>query len=887
MFCQRQWLFLFCVAFALTAGAEDTWWSLKPLRKPDVPTTVSGKDKSWPRTPVDQFVLAKLQEKGFHPSAPADKRTLLRRVYFDLIGLPPTPEEMDAFLKDKSPRAYEKVVDQLLASPRYGERWARHWLDVVHYSDTQGNDQDRPRPNAWPYRDYLIRSFNEDKPYARFVEEQLAGDVLFPDDPQGIVALGFIAAGPWDESSQVFIVEDTVDKKIARNLDRDDMVMTTMSTFVSSTVHCARCHNHKFDPIPQADYYNLQAVLAGVDRADRPYDLDAKTHQMRQTLLKKKRALEEAPKTAKPQPAELAAVEKALRQTLADDASIWIVLNPDSFTSSEGSTLTKQSDFSILSSGKKPDKDTYTITARTDLKNITAVRVEVLTDPSLPHQGPGRQDNGNFALSEFQLMVADKTVLLQNSTADFNQQDWAVEKSIDKNPSTAWSIYPEVGQPHFAVFELKEPLENNGSAPLAFTLDQVHGGSHLIGRVRLSVTTSPLPLRADRYPYAIIKILATEEKKRSDQDRSMLVSFQELNPIEQKLAALPPPRLVFAAASDFTPRGNFTPAKTPRPIYVLKRGDVTKPLGLASPGALSCVSNLAPSFGLSDTNNEASRRAALARWITDQKNPLTWRSIVNRIWSYHFGRGIVDTPSDFGHMGGLPTHPELLDWLATAFQESGGSIKQLQKLIVTSAVYLQSSDDNPVFSKTDSGNQYLWRMNRARLDAESIRDAILQITGKLDLTMGGPAVMQFNLEDPNPSNTPIVDYNKFDVEDPKNFRRSIYRFLFRTLPDPFMDCLDCADGSQLTATRNVSLTALQAMAMMNDRFVVSQSGHLAERLVKENKSLARQIEAVWQLALGRPPSSGELHDFKAYAAKYGLANACRVLLNSNEFIFVN
>src|SRR5436190_17714551 len=288
-----------------SASSEVPWWSLRPLTKPPVPSTPDGKLKSWARTPIDHFILAKLSEKQLHPSPPADKRTLLRRVYFELTGLPPTPEEMAQYLGDKSKDAYEKVVDRLLASPRYGERWARHWLDIVHYADTQGNDQDRPRPNAWPYRDYLIRAFNDDKPYARFVQEQLAGDVLFPEDPQGAVATGFIAAGPWDESSQKFIVEDTVDKKIARNLDRDDMVMTTMATFVSATAHCARCHNHKFDPISQTEYYGLQAIFAGVDRAERPYDIDSKTHGLRQSLLKKRRALETLPNKQSLQKTEL------------------------------------------------------------------------------------------------------------------------------------------------------------------------------------------------------------------------------------------------------------------------------------------------------------------------------------------------------------------------------------------------------------------------------------------------------------------------------------------------------------------------------------------------------------------------------------------------------
>src|SRR5438105_11778660 len=268
--------------------SDESWWSLTPLKKPAVPRNAEGPYTTWPRTPIDQFILAKLLEKGLHPSAPADKRTLLRRVYFDLTGLPPTPETMVSFLKDKSPDAYPQVVDRLLASPRYGERWARHWLDVVHYADTQGNDQDRPRPNAWPYRDYLIRSFNGDKPYARFVREQLAGDVLYPGDPDGVIALGFLATGPWDESSLRDIREDTLDREIARYLDRDDMVTTAVSTFVSTTVHCARCHDLKFDPIPQKDYYALQAVFSGVDKAERPYDPDPQTTARRQYLLQEK-----------------------------------------------------------------------------------------------------------------------------------------------------------------------------------------------------------------------------------------------------------------------------------------------------------------------------------------------------------------------------------------------------------------------------------------------------------------------------------------------------------------------------------------------------------------------------------------------------------------------
>jgi hypothetical protein len=483
--------------------------------------------------------------------------------------------------------------------------------------------------------------------------------------------------------------------------------------------------------------------------------------------------------------------------------------------------------------------------------------------------------------------TAAKPVLLQNPTADFNQQDWAVEKSIDKNPSTAWGIYPEVGRPHQAVFETKEAIANPGGTTLTFILEQVHGRSHLIGRFRISATIAPLPVRAEPVPHSIVRILAKPQNERTQQEQADLLALYHRYQIDQQLASLPAPNIVYAAANDFTPQANFSPAKAPRPIFVLKRGDVTKPGEAVSPGTLSCVPNLSAEFRLSNADDEGRRRAALAEWITDPKNVLTWRSIVNRIWHYHFGRGIVDTPNDFGHMGSQPTHPELLDWLAISFLESGGSIKQLHRLILNSAVYRQSSQENPQFAKIDSSNVYLWRMNRSRLDAEEIRDAVLQITGKLDLTMGGPSVMQFHFEDPNPGVTPKVDYAQYDVDSPGSYRRSIYRYLFRTLPDPFMDCLDCADSSQLTATRNISLTALQAMAMMNDRFIVRQSEHLADRLAKGNKSPRKQIEAAYQLALCRAPASSELKMLEAYASKHGLANACRIVLNSNEFMFVN
>jgi hypothetical protein len=887
-------------------------WAYRPLKKRELPQPAGWKPApqiaEWPRTPIDRFILGKLAEHGLDPAPPADKRTLLRRVYFDLTGLPPTPADLDAFVADTSADAYEKVVDRLLASPRYGERWARHWMDVVHYAETHGHDQDRPRDHAWPYRDYLIRALNDDKPYARFVQEQVAGDVLFPDDPAATVATGFLATGPWDESSLRDIREDSIDREIGRYLDRDDIVTTVMSTFVSTTAHCARCHDHKFDPIAQEEYYALQAVFAGVDKANRPYDADPQVAARRRELTERKAQL------AKLDPAQEAALLDAGLQTelaawektTAQAARLWQVLEPAECKSAEGATLTRLADGSVLSGGKRPEKDTYTIVAHTGVQGITGIRLEVLTDDNLPHKGPGRQDNGNLHLNEFVVTAASRgeaasrgrqpsearPIAVRSAKADFDQVGWTVNHAIDSNPATAWGIYPQVGKPHRAVFTLKEPIRDTGGTTLTFKLQQTHGGGHLIGRLRLSVTAAPQPGEADTLPSALAAILNVAPAARTARQRADLAAYYLNEKLDRELAALPAPRLVYCGTNTFAPDGSFAPAKAPRPIHVLKRGDVKKPGTLAQPGTLSCLSGLDSRFALASADDEGSRRAAMARWLADPRNGLTWRSIANRVWQYHFGRGLVDTPNDFGRMGSLPTHPELLDWLAVTLQDSGGSLKQLHRLIVTSAAYRQSSRHRADFAEIDADNRYLWRMNRQRLDAESIHDAVLQISGKLDSKMGGPSVKQF-IQTPGVHVTPNLDYLKFNVDDPANYRRSVYRFVFRTLPDPFMESLDCPDGSQLTPVRSASVTALHALSMLNDKFIVRQAEHIAECGMRNAEcgvavgGLEKQVTAIYRLILLRTPTPKELHAVSAFAAKHGLANACRVLLNSNEFVFVD
>jgi hypothetical protein len=588
---------------------------LKPIVKTAPLTAAPAGFENWARTPIDRFILSRLKEKGLTPSSEADKRTWLRRVSYDLTGLPPTPAELEHFLADHSVGTYERVVDRLLASPHYGERWARHWMDVVHYAETHGHDQDRPRPNAWPYRDYLIHSFNTDKPYARFVQEQLAGDVLFPDEPGIIPALGFVATGPWDESSLRDIREDTIDREIARYLDRDDIVTTVMSTFVSTTVHCARCHQHKFDPIPQKEYYALQAVFAGIDKANRPYDPDPQTAAARRGLQQEKARLLALRNSADPSlltaavQAEIAAWERKM----ARNRIAWTPLDPASYTSAGGATLTRLKDLSVLSGGKRPEVDTYTIVAHTPMQGITGIRLEVLTDDSLPHKGPGRQDNGNLHLNEFKVRAAPQKaphkaqpVVLNNPRADFNQDGWNIAMALDGNRQTAWGIYPKVGHPHRAIFEIKEPIRYPSGTTLTFVLEQTHGGGHLIGRVRLSVTNASLPLPASNevLPGAIAAILSTPAEKRTPQQKGELARYVLGQRLERQLWALPPPQLVYAGANDFQPDGSFKPAGKPRPVHMLKRGDINSPGPKAAPGTLSCVPGLESRFRLAKPNDE-------------------------------------------------------------------------------------------------------------------------------------------------------------------------------------------------------------------------------------------------------------------------------------------
>ncbi len=850
------------------------WWSLKPLERPEVPAVVS-------LNPIDAFILQGLREKELEPSPEADRRTLIRRLTVDLHGIPPTWQEVQRFESDTSPMAYQELLDRLLASPRYGERWARHWMDTVHFADSHGYEHDVFRPNAWRYRDYVIESLNSDKPWDKFIREQLAADYFYPESPQLTPALGFLGAGTYDHSAA------STAPMAYEYLDRDDLVTQTMASLVSTTANCARCHAHKFDPITQEDYFSLQAVFAGIGKGDITYDenpaigaarsrwkqLSSVTEQQKDILLS----------------SENSQLVKDWEQS-HQDVPVWQSVRAEAFFSSDGADLQRLPDGSILSGGTKPEMDTVTVFADCGLQKLTAVRLDLIPDETLPAKGPGRAENGNLHLSEFELQIftsdasQPKRIPIRRATADFNQADWTIQHAIDGNMSTAWGIHPAIGVSHFAVFEPETPQAISPDSKLAVVLKQRHGRGHLIGRFILSTTDAP-PETTIALPIEVQSVLAVEVSKRSIDQQCVLSTFVLRQLSANELARLPAPTKVYAAAPIAENERGVIRIAEPREIRLLKRGDLDQPADVATPGALTAIKVLPARFELADPKNEAARRAALAEWIVDQQNPLTWRSIANRVWQYHFGKGLCDTPNDFGRMGSLPSHPALLDWLACELRDSGGSMKHIHRLICSSSTYRQSSVYREDTTRIDPENRLLARMTRQRLDADSFRDAVLQVSGQLDCTMHGPGVAHFSTS-PGAQLTPMVDYSHYDFDSNGATRRSIYRVVWRGIPDPFMEALDFPDLGLIVPTRGFSASPLQSLALLNNRFVLHQTQHAARRSELGNNALSDRANDIFRSTLLREPTSTESEQFIALASEHGIEAVCRLLLNSNEFIFV-
>jgi len=863
--------------------ATGDWWSMMPVSRPAVPQVSASHGRIY--NSVDSFVLSALEKNGLAQSPEADRATLIRRLSFDLSGLPPKPGEIEAFLSDEDPRAYERLVDRLLAMPQYGERWGRHWLDVVHYGETHGYDKDQPRPNAWPYRDYVIRAFNQDKPYGQFLQEQIAGDRLFPGTRDGFEALGFIAAGPWDLIGHAEVPESKLDGKVARHLDRDDMVATTIQTFNSLTVQCAQCHNHKFDPISQEEYYSLQAVFAAVDRADQTYDLDptvAETRKSIQVLLDslavRRKALDVAVASRAGQALRdldqtIASISKATASEAMGyhsqiepraDVVKWVQVDLGVERTVQRIVLNPCKDnFNGIGDGFG-----FPVRYKVELSNdpnfqLPRVWLADRTDHDVanPKVQPQSLEVGGRA-GRYIRVTATRLALRQNDYI-FALAELAAVGADGKNLAAG------------AVVSALDSIEAPVRWRKSNLTDGWYPGFGAPGGLELA------PLVAQRTELLARSMTEDDRRVQGELERETATATASL-------AKLPAPRKAYIGAvhkggGAFTGTGAM--GGKPRPIRVLARGSIQSQGMEVGPGTLSCVSGMPSRFDLPAEHPESDRRAALARWLASRENPLTWRSIVNRVWQYHFGKGIVETPNDFGRMGATPTHPELLDWLAVEFRDGGQSFKTLHKLLVMSATYRQRSASIERYAKVDSDNRFLWRMNRRKLEAEAVRDSVLSVAGALDGNMEGPSFRDFVVE--KPEHSPHYEYKLHDPSDPKSHRRSVYRFIVRSQQQPFMTTLDCADPSMQVGKRNESVSPLQALALLNNGLMIEMSQRFGDRLKAQGEDLSRAVSLGYYEAIGRPPEPEMASALTAYAKQHGLANYCRVLFNLNEFSFVD
>ncbi|MFM7166097.1 MAG: DUF1553 domain-containing protein [Planctomycetaceae bacterium] len=864
------------------------WWSFQPLNKPPVPAFSDTTATAWIRNPVDAFILQSLRQAGLQPSPAASRRTLIRRLSFDLLGLPPQPAEIEAFVNDPDPQAWEKLVDRYLASPQYGEHWARHWLDVVRYADTCGYDKDKLRPNAWPYRDYVISSLNADKPWDRFVQEQIAGDVLFPGTADGILGLGFIAAGPWDFIGHVEVPEAKIDGKVARNIDRDDMVTGTLNAFCSLTVQCARCHNHKFDPFTQQHYYGLQAVFAAVDRAERPWGTDPQTEQQRAQLqTDRKQAQQDRDQLQ-------AEIRKLGGQQLTDLEQQVAQLKP------KAQVAPKQPEFGYHSA--ITDTDTAAKWVQVDLGTATSLQQIVLhpCHDEFAGIGSGFGFPVRFRIEVSQQPPQDAAVVwntvLDQTASDFPNPGLLPVTAVTDQPVrlirvTATRLAKRSSDYIFALAEL-EALRTDGSnaatGAVVSALDSIEapvrwGKNNLVDGHWPNAADPAAELQLAHASKELTRLMSSLLTAERQQKLDELTTA--INSADSQLAALPAGRMVYAAATHFNTQGNFIATQgKPREIRLLHRGNETQPRELVVPGTVPLSAHDEFRFQLPEGHTEGDRRAALARWITRPEHPLTWRSIVNRVWQYHFGRGLVDSPNDFGRMGQTPTHPELLDWLAGQFLQERQSLKSLHRMLLLSNAWQQSAEQRDDALTVDAENHLLWRMNRRRLTAEELRDAVLMVSGALDTKMGGPGFYLFALE--KTDHSPHYEYHKFDPADPQSHRRSVYRFIVRSQPDPFMTTLDCADSSQSTPRRHETLTPLQALSLLNNKFNLVMSQRFADRIRQESATDEQRVLLAFQLVTGRHAEPAETAEMLQYAAAHGWPALCRLLLNLNEFVFV-
>jgi hypothetical protein len=789
--------------------AGPDWWALLPIRRPDLPAF-----SAWARNPIDSFIEDGHRKNHLQSAPEPERRILIRRVTFDLIGLPPTPDEVAAFIQDSAPDAYERLVDRLLASPHYGERWGRHWLDVVRFGESHGYETNQLRFNAWPYRDYVIRAINSDLPYPQFILEQLAGDALPDVDWLTQSATGFLVGGVHDVVGN----QTEEGKRQQRMDDLDDMITATGTAFLGLTTNCCRCHDHKFDPILQKDYYALQAVFDGVEHTER--EIPAPDAERRKRELAKVQA-------------ELAQIERQIEDQ-----------EPLARTIGEGPL-------------RRP------VNARRNVERFAAVEARLIRFTVLA------TNNLEPCIDELEIFTDEPTprsVALASSGAKATASSVYPNSTIHQlehindgkyGNGRSW-ISNEMGK-GWVQIELPEVKRINR---IIWQRDREEKfKDRLATQYRIEVATEPEKWQVvassnDRVPFGMEPASAPNELQKRQKE------------LRDRLPSLAPMMRIYA--------GTFTP---PEPTYLLIRGDPMKRGEVIGPGAIASIQ---PPLRIDPTAPEKVRRLALARWLGDPANPLPARVLVNRLWHYHFGQGIVNTPSDFGFQGGRPSHPELLDWLASEFMANGWRMKPIHRLMVLSAAYRQSSQANNKAMSLDKNNRLLWRMNPRRLEAEAIRDAILAVSGQLDRRMGGAG---YNIWQDN-TNYVVVFKPKTELG-PNEFRRMIYQFKPRTQQDPTFGAFDCPDAALVAPRRNASVTALQALNLLNSSFILSQSEAFADRLRTEaGHDEGKQVRLAFRLAFARDPSASELAGGLALVKEHGLAAFCRAMYNANEMVYV-
>jgi hypothetical protein len=854
-------------------------WAFLPLANEPPPTT---KLVGWDRNPVDRFILAKLEENGLAPSGEADRLTLIRRLYLDLLGLLPTPEEVVRFVDDRDPNAYQTLVDRLLASPHYGERWGRHWLDQARYADSNGYAIDAER-EMWPFRDWVIRALNEDMPFDRFTIEQLAGDLLPDPQKTQIIATAF-------HRNTLINHEGGSDPEQFRVEAAMDRVNTTGAVWLGLTVGCAQCHSHKFDPIAQREYYQLFAFFnSAEDVNDRgptvkvvrgelvgppPSEPPPPTPQELDALAQRRAAWEReelARLDALVPASQIVPGSPAASEANAQPPVVWSAVRYESYVAASNAGFRLLDDNSLLADGRGSFNDTYQIDVTTTLPQVTAVRLRTLTHESLPKNGPGLAHNGNFVLTDFELSVDDREQAFVEAGADHEQPGYPVTAAIDDDPKSGWAINvapgtgpngPRMNAEHEAWFVLDKPIATAGKK-LRFRLSHGINKNYLLGRFALDVAaTSPLlssppSVRRESSDQALLAALRLPAEQRSvEQAKRLQTAFDKT---EAKLRSAEK-----KANPDIAQLMVMRERKEPRDTYLLTRGDFTRPDKVGGQVAPDVLAAIPPRLSAAERRLT---RLDLARWLVCAENPVTSRVTMNRVWMRYFGRGLVETDEDFGAQGAAPTHPELLDWLAAEFIRGSWSLKHMHRLIVTSATYRQASISRPELVERDPRNLLLGRQQRVRLDAEILRDVGLSASGLLNLTLGGPSV-----HPPQPEGVYAftqVKKNWTTESGPDRYRRGLYTFFFRSSPYPLLTTFDAPDFQTVCTRRPRSNTPLQALNLANDPAFLEMAQALASRVTREvpgsaAEQLHARLERAFVLCLSRPPARDEHAVLAAY-----------------------